>query len=209
IIVADAASTDRTAEIAQGCGAKVVPGGLPPAGRNNAARAASGDYLFFADADVVFPPGFLTQFLRKVETTGADAASCFFVPRSSLFADAIIQTIFNFYNWCTQFFYPHAQGAFIFSKRWLHERISGFDETIFLGEDHDYVRRAQEHGVYKYFASPRLPVSVRRFEKDGRLRVFLLYCRCEWHRILCGEIRKSRFTYDYGHSSPETKLPPP
>jgi glycosyltransferase involved in cell wall biosynthesis len=199
IIVADASSTDRTVEIAHQHNCLVVHGGLPPVGRNCGARAATGDYLFFVDADVELPEGFLKAFLDNVERTKADAASCFFVPRSEFFSDRLIQAIFNGYNWISQSFYPHAQGAFIFCKKWLHERISGFDETILLGEDHDYVRRAGKIARVRCFAKPRLPVSVRRFEMDGRLRVFVLYTLCELHRIFLGEIKKPPFKYEYGY----------
>src|SRR5438270_828091 len=53
IIVVDDASTDRTAEIAKGAGAKVIPINRRQiaAARNAGARVATGDVLFFVDAD--------------------------------------------------------------------------------------------------------------------------------------------------------------
>src|SRR5438046_10766755 len=53
IIVVDDASTDATAEIASGMGAKVIPINRRQiaASRNAGARAAQGEYLFFIDAD--------------------------------------------------------------------------------------------------------------------------------------------------------------
>jgi glycosyltransferase involved in cell wall biosynthesis len=52
IIVADNASTDRTVEVSQEMGAKVVVGGTPSQGRNVGAGIARGEILLFTDADV-------------------------------------------------------------------------------------------------------------------------------------------------------------
>ena len=51
IIVADNNSTDKTRQIAELAGCKIVQGGTPPVGRNNGARVAKADYLLFLDAD--------------------------------------------------------------------------------------------------------------------------------------------------------------
>ena len=47
IIVADAGSVDRTREIAESNGCKVIEGGLPAVGRNNGAKIAKGKYFYF------------------------------------------------------------------------------------------------------------------------------------------------------------------
>src|SRR5271166_1124614 len=57
VFVADAASTDGTANIAlamsDGLDVSVIPGGLPAVGRNAGARLADTPYVLFIDADVV------------------------------------------------------------------------------------------------------------------------------------------------------------
>ncbi|MBN1487020.1 MAG: glycosyltransferase, partial [Anaerolineae bacterium] len=59
MLIADAGSTDRTREVAQEYGARVVEGGMPAVGRNSGARVANGEFLFFLDADVRVPGDFL------------------------------------------------------------------------------------------------------------------------------------------------------
>jgi len=56
VFVADANSTDDTAEIARSFPARfpieIIPGGLPALGRNAGARRATTRYVLFLDADV-------------------------------------------------------------------------------------------------------------------------------------------------------------
>ncbi len=66
VIVADAASTDGTREIALGHGCHVVQGGTISQGRNAGARRARGKYLLFLDADVTVAPDFLEELMFKV-----------------------------------------------------------------------------------------------------------------------------------------------
>src|ERR1700747_523390 len=67
IVVVDDASTDATAEIALGAGAKVIPIDRRQiaASRNAGGRAARGEYLFFIDADTR---------INRAHVTGAIAA---------------------------------------------------------------------------------------------------------------------------------------
>ena len=59
IIVADAGSKDKTVQIAKTHGCKVTAGGLPGKGRNEGAKVAKGDVLFFIDSDAFLPSHFL------------------------------------------------------------------------------------------------------------------------------------------------------
>jgi glycosyltransferase involved in cell wall biosynthesis len=67
VIVVDDGSTDNTAAVARGAGARVLEldrtGGNPAAGRNRGAAAASGDPLVFLDADCIPAQGWLEAIL--------------------------------------------------------------------------------------------------------------------------------------------------
>jgi hypothetical protein len=80
----------------------------------------------------------------------------------------------------------------------LHEKISGFDETLKLAEDHEYVKRASKFGHYQILKKPKIYVSVRRLEEDGRFNIAAKYVACEVYRALLGEIRTDLFRYKFG-----------
>jgi 4,4'-diaponeurosporenoate glycosyltransferase len=82
VVVVDDASSDRTAEVARGLGARVVTAGALPDGWrgktwacHRGALAASGDWLLFLDADTWFEPWGLGVVLEEFDATGGGAMS--------------------------------------------------------------------------------------------------------------------------------------
>ncbi len=198
IIVADAGSTDGTAELAKNRGARVISGGMPAVGRNAGAHAAKGDYLLFLDADVVPPPDFIKQLLEEFERKDYDIATCFIASLDEKPLDRVICEGTNLYFWMTQPVSPHAPGFCILSKQAKHEAIGGFDETLTLSEDIDYARRAKRSGKFGIITSIRIPVSMRRIGKEGLVGLGLKYAWCEIYAFAGKPVRKVPFAYDFG-----------
>jgi glucosyl-3-phosphoglycerate synthase len=76
VVVVDDGSTDRTAEMAEQAGARVVTAHSPAGGKGQAMRSAidatDGDLIVFADADVTnFGPHFVTGLLRPLLAEGS------------------------------------------------------------------------------------------------------------------------------------------
>ena len=199
IIVADAGSEDSTLKIVKKYGCRTVTGGLPAVGRNNGAKVARGDYLLFLDADVILPKDFLKTAINEFENRNLDIASCRMIPLSSKKIDFILHGLVNSYLLITQYFYPHAPGFCILTKKNIHNAINGFNEKLKLAEDHDYAKRAKRYGKFRIFSLPKIFVSVRRLEKDGRFNISIKYLSAEIHRIILGEIRTNVFNYKFGH----------
>lgn len=199
IIVADAFSIDKTRAVAKEFDCKVVNGGLPAIARNNGAKKSRCPILLFLDSDVMLPPRFLEKTIKEMTDRKLDIASCFVTPRSNLKIDKFLHRFANEYMKLTQKFHPHIPGFCIFVKKDIHSAISGFDETLILAEDHDYVRRAKKVGKFGYLKSYKIPVSVRRLSRDGRITIALKYIAIELHLIFIGQIRKNIFNYRFGH----------
>lgn len=199
IIVTDAFSVDNTREIAKSFGCKVVDGGLPAKARNNGAKYATEQIILFLDSDVVLPPYFLEKTIKEMTERNLDITSCFISPRSNLRIDQVLHHLANQYLKLTQKFYPHIPGFCIFVKKDIHRKINGFDESLVLAEDHDYVSRAKKIGKFSYLKSYKIPVSVRRLSRDGRLRLSLKYIAVELHLLFIGKIRTDIFKYRFGY----------
>lgn len=82
IIVVDDGSTDNSADVAKGFGAAITfirqkNQGVVVA-RDNGAKIAKGEYIFFLDADDVIKPDYVSSLMQALEQTGAAVAYCDF-----------------------------------------------------------------------------------------------------------------------------------
>jgi glycosyltransferase involved in cell wall biosynthesis len=198
VIVADANSKDRTVSIAKKMGAKVVKGGLPGVGRNAGARVAKGELLFFFDADVDLPLDFMEKAYHEMQENFYDVATCEFVPMSDIQLDKVIHNFMNMAVKTSLRVDPKAFGFCIFCSKRLFNRINGFDESVRVGEDCDFVRRASKIRPLEYLYSTKIWVSVRRFAKEGRLAYAKKGIRLNLLRALKGEIKDDSIEYEFG-----------
>ena len=196
IIVADSNSTDNTKKIAKKYGCKVVKGGMPAVGRNNGAKAAKGKLLMFLDADVQVDKNFLKNAIGEFNNLKLDVAGCLIAPLGNNFIDKFFFWIFNLWTTSTQFFYPNASGACILCRKSLHEKVNGFDDSIKLSEDMDFVKRCGKFGKFRILKKVRFYAAMRRFEKEGRLKVSFKLLMSALYRLFFGEIKSNVFKYD-------------
>jgi glycosyltransferase involved in cell wall biosynthesis len=206
VIVADAGSKDRTKEIAEGYGYKVVDGGLPATGRNSGAAVAQGDFFFFLDADVILPQGFLRNVYNEMQDRYFDLATCEIRPLSDYRLDRVLHRMMNLAVLLNLKTDPKAFGFCIFVTRRLFRRIGGFDETIYVAEDNDFVKRASVLRGLHYLSSAHILVSIRRFEKEGRFAYMKKGIKLNLHRTFKGEIRSNNVvTYEFDNYEHESK----
>jgi glycosyltransferase involved in cell wall biosynthesis len=172
---------------------------MPAKGRNNGAREAKGDFYFFFDADVILQDDFLQKAYTEMQERFLDLATCEMIPLSDLHIDKILHNLVNFSIRMNQYANPHAAGFCILSTKRLFERTGGFDESLTMAEDHDFVKRASKFRPLRLVESTQISVSVRRLEKEGRTALIRKYLEVEWHRIFKGELKTEIIEYEFGN----------
>jgi glycosyltransferase involved in cell wall biosynthesis len=204
VIVADAHSIDSTRAISLKYDALVVDGGSVSLARNRGAHLARTELILFLDADVnLTDPHFLEKAVCEMKERNLEIATCDILPLSDAKVDHILHGAYNKYVRACGALYPHAPGFCLFVKKKLHDKIEGFDESITFCEDHDYARRAKQYGRFGILKSVKIPVSIRRMVRDGRVNIALKYLMAELHLALIGPIRHNRFRYTFGHKEKE------
>jgi glycosyltransferase involved in cell wall biosynthesis len=199
-IVADAGSMDRTREIARQHEARIVEGGMPGPGRNRGALQSQGDMILFLDADVLLPnETYLEDCVREMDERNLDVATSPPLAWDGTTLDHVMHEAYNVYARATEHILPHAGGFCIFVRRSTHEALKGFDEQVVFAEDHDYVRRAKKMGKeFGILRCHKLPVSVRRLQKEGRANIALKYIYSEFRLVTRGSFRHMPFKYEFG-----------
>jgi glycosyltransferase involved in cell wall biosynthesis len=146
VIVADDASSDRTAEIARGRGAVVISTERRQiAGTRNAgARAARGDLLVFVDADTLVTPGVLRAAVQAARggAVGGGCAVRFDKP-VPLYARVLMPIFNRLYRMAGL-----AAGCFLFCTRAAFEAAGGFDEGLYASEECSLSWALQRQGQF-------------------------------------------------------------
>lgn len=201
IILADAGSTDKTLEIARKYNCKIIPGGLPAKARNEGAKIARGDLLFFCDSDVVLPDNFFKKALAEFDGRNLELASFCLIPLPrNKFSTFLLDVFYNQPIVLLESALPHAATG-ILAKKNLFEKLGGFDEEIKLSEDMYLARRAVKEFKAKFgiIKSTEIFVSDRRFKTDGWISVGIRYFLCELHLIFIGPVKTDIFKYKFNH----------
>lgn len=200
IIVSDAYSDDRTEEIAKLYGAIVVKDKVksPARQRNNGAKLAHGDTILFLDADTKLPENFLIKVDHEFHCRKLSVAGFYLIFNSPFFAYRIFEKAYHSISCIGQYFFPASVGVGIVVKKSSHDEIKGFDESIFIGEDYDYIKRLSKVGRYRMIKSVKLYFSVRRLEKEGIVNVLWKWFKGGFYFIIKGPIRKKIVDYKFG-----------
>jgi len=146
LIVADDASTDRTAAIAAQHGAVAVSVAHRQiaATRNSGARRANGDWLIFVDADTIVSEAVVRSAVEALRSgaVGGGAAVQFdgTVP---LYARLLLPVLVRSFRWAGL-----AAGCFLFCTRHAFAAVGGFDEAFYGAEELVMSRALKRQGRF-------------------------------------------------------------
>ena len=160
VVVADDASTDATAALAEAAGAKVVRVSHRQISRtrNSGAKAASGDYLMFVDADTLIDRDVVAASLEAMRAGAIGGGAPVRFEKAPTWAHvvtALIVPLFRLFKW--------AAGCFVFCTRAGFEKTGGFDERYFAAEEIHFSQALKRHGRF-VFIRPAVVSSARKAE---------------------------------------------
>ena len=190
IITVDNESTDNTAQIAKSFGAKVVSESEHNIAkvRNTGAKNAAGDFLIFIDADTRVAPTLFVKIndaMKDEECFGGAVAVAY---------DESQRKWMKYYLFGWKFwekFFNMKQGAAQFCRKAVFEKLKGYDESIFVGEDIEFYWRltkfAKQNGGHLFFVEqPKVKTSARRLDKISFWKTFVLmnpiYIYLNWRK---------------------------
>jgi len=200
IIIADNNSKDKTISIAKKFRCKIVKGGFPSKARNSGAKYAKGYYLLFLDADVILPENFLQQIIHEFEKNKLDIATTKIIPLSNKEIDKVLHELSNIFIKTLQYIKPFCGGFCILTKNEMHKKINGFDENLNnLCDDHDYAQRMAKIGKFRILNEPKLFISTRRLEKEGRAKLISKYSKSTFYNLIGKKYKNNNIEYEWGN----------
>jgi glycosyltransferase involved in cell wall biosynthesis len=175
VIVVDAGSCDATVHIAEQPPVAMVLHSEPPVarGRNVGGYSATGDLIFFLDADTRLAETFFEDFVSEVERRGLDIACPRYLPYDSTLAIRAIHAFWDIVLIAFEGTLPSGAGHCIALRSKLFWESRGFDASLKF-DDIELVRRLSKGRRFGYVGA-RVLVSDRRYREQGILRTFLLH----------------------------------
>ncbi len=146
IVVADDASSDATAAVAEQGGARVVRVEKRQiAGTRNAgARASGGEAIFFVDADTRVNGPLVAEALAALRAGAVGGGARVRMDPSPFWATAFMAVFNPVYFGLARF----AAGCFVFCTRAAFEAAGGFDESYYAGEEMMFSNALKRQGRF-------------------------------------------------------------
>jgi glycosyltransferase involved in cell wall biosynthesis len=185
LIVCDNNSSDRTAELSRSAGAQVVfePVNQISRARNRGARAATGDWLIFVDADSYPSAGLMEDVARAIESGwylgGGAVVQLENVRGLTRFMNGVWNGISRTLGW--------AAGSFIFCDRAAFVALQGMSEDLYASEEIEFSRRlrrlARQRGKTTVILTCHpLVTSARRVQLCSRFEFGRMLWSTLWQR---------------------------
>lgn len=205
VIVVDGNSEDKTKEIVRSesrmrIRLEIIDQKNVSVQRNTGARSAVGEYILFIDADSRID----TLFLKKAHNHIRKSNFLIYLP--AMIPDrnkASYGTMITLGNYAVDLSQstsnPFSNSGTFLIQRHFFNHLGGFDPSLKLAEDHDIIKRARASGVHaKFLHDLTFTFSLRRFEKEGLLKLLMKYTMGTFYTLTNQRIDKEIFSYEMG-----------
>ena len=195
IIVVNAESTDKTAEVSSRYTDKVITAktGSPGPARNLGVKSSGSEVIAFTDADTIVADNWLSEIARIFEDPKVVGAGGVLRPLDARLLDKVMFKINSdlWYRFTAVFGFYQLGTPNCAYRRNAFLSAGGFDEKLSMLEDTELSIRMKKYG--KMVIDKRMVVynSARRFKQEGYIRVFLRYFK-EYINLFMGKAVSSK-----------------
>jgi glycosyltransferase involved in cell wall biosynthesis len=147
--------------------------------RNFGARKTKASNLLFLDADTELKEKqTLQQYIDEVNQKKPDIAAVHNYPLSDYWKDKMYFMGMKILFDAAQHFYPVALTINLYVSRQTFDKNKGFNESVRIGEDIELVQRVVRNGgKFMFLKKPKIYTSVRRYQKEGRIKLTMKFIR--------------------------------
>jgi glycosyltransferase involved in cell wall biosynthesis len=144
--------------------------------RNIGVSKTRSQHLLFLDADMELKEtDTIEKYMQEILFSHPDIAAAMNQPNSSDIRDKIYFIYMNTTMRLSRYIWPWITGMNIYVSRNAFEQVQGFDEEVAIGEDMDLLQRMlKKRKKFLFLKNPKPYTSVRRFEKEGRVKFTLM-----------------------------------
>jgi glycosyltransferase involved in cell wall biosynthesis len=181
IVVIDDGSTDGTGDYLASLDGRIRSvhhsNGGPAAARNLGVSQAKGEYVAFLDSDDLWFPWTLATYHKLIQNYRPaliNAATCQFegkLPRIE--QNPIVEKCFSDY-YAAAHDYMFVSCSALVVRKSEFERANGFEESMFVAEDHDFYMRVGASDGFIYLQSP-ITLAYRRHPGNISISPSVLY----------------------------------
>jgi len=175
--------------------------------RNYGAKKSIGEYIVFFDADSRIN----SSFLNRVNKSIINKKGLLFIPYSLPDKEyRQYKPIFDFINTLIELTQnlPNrfSLGGTMIVEKGFFDLTKGFNKSLFISEDHEFIQRAGKWGVTaKFIKNVKVVFSLRRMRKEGEVNFIYKLIVGFTRRLISGEIKYKIFDYQMGGQIYNTK----
>jgi glycosyltransferase involved in cell wall biosynthesis len=168
--------------------------------RNFGAQKAQGEYLIFLDADTRVNNQFIQNLYKDILKKRGLLFLPILITSDGLSRNKILFRIINSIIEISQSSAkPLSSGGAIFLSKRLFSDLNGFNEKLYMSEDHDLVQRAREQGIKaKILKDIKVAFSMRRVRKEGQMTFLYKNFMALLFMLTNGKLSNKYFTYEMG-----------
>ncbi|VVB53963.1 Glycosyltransferase AglE [uncultured archaeon] len=188
VIVVDSGSTDKTVDVAQEWGARVIMGEKSiPLNRQKGTDAASTEIVLSTDADCIHPPDWIERMLKHLadEKVLAVSGPTKPIPEESIWLDKACYFIGNLTLLLLHRLFKKSwfRGSNSAYRKQAIKKAGGYNLTLKAREDSDLSSRIDKLGKTKFDWNIVVYTSMRRRKNQGWLKTLRYYVDTPIHLI--------------------------